>query len=106
MITIPVAFRAPHQRQTTTLGGRRYILALDWIQRIQRWTISISTEDGALLLAGKGLAVEADLLKQVRYNPAVPRGLLTLLDLERTSSTEASLESLGRRHALVYLEEP
>ena len=102
MITIPIAWRTAAQKQITTLDGRRYTLSLDWIQRIKRWTFTLSTESGAAIMSGKGLALRADLLRQNRWDPRCPPGALMLIDTE--GDQEPDLESLGRRHALVYFE--
>ncbi len=103
MITIPVAWRTAAQSQVTTLGGRRYRLSLDWIGRIERWSFSLETEGGTVLCSTKGLALRADPLRILRYLPECPTGVLTVIDTE--GDEEPTLESLGRRHVLVYFED-
>lgn len=100
MITIPVAWRNPSQEQITTLDGRRYVLRLEWLGRIERWAFDLETEAGEVIARTKGLALRADLLRIMRYKEACPPGVLTVMDTEGDS--EPSLESLGRRHVLVY----
>lgn len=102
LITLPVAPGVAHQIATVTLDGRRFQLRLDWIQRIRRWSLSLATEAGASIVRCKQLALRSDLLRQVRYLPEAPEGVLTVVDLEKADA-EATLFSLGRRHALVYL---
>lgn len=101
LIKIPLAPSVAHQTQTITLDGRRFQLRADWIQRVRRWAISLSTDAGTSILRCKFLALRSDLLRQVRARPESPQGVLTLLDLEARDE-EAGYASLGGRHVLVY----
>lgn len=101
LIKLPIAPSTPHQVSTVTLDGRRYDLRIDWIQRVRRWSLSLSTAAGVSIMRGKFLALRSDLLRQVRWNPDAPQGVLVLLDLE-DRDVEATLGSLGVRHVLVY----
>lgn len=101
LITIPVARREPHQEQTTTLDGRPFVIRLDWIQRIQRWTISLFSPNGDAIVQCKGLVLGADILRQVRYNPAAPQGGLVVVDMQG-ADVEPDLDSLGGRHRILY----
>lgn len=101
LYTIPVISGNPDQASTVTLDGRAYRLRLRWIQRIQRWTFDLSTSAEVPILACKGLATRADLLRQVRFSVDCPAGELFLWDFQGDS--EATLTSLGGRHRLLYL---
>lgn len=101
LIKIPLAPSVPHQIATVTLDGRRFDLRVDWIQRVRRWAMSIATDSGESVLRCKFLALRSDLLRQVRARPEAPQGVLCLLDLENLDA-EASFDTLGTRHALVY----
>jgi hypothetical protein len=102
------AFRIPlrpsraAQTVAVTLDGRRYRLRLDWLGRLQRWSFSLSTVGGTLLLGTKGLVLGADLLKHHRHNPEIPQGVLYLEDLQGAGE-EATLDSLGVRHVLRFV---
>lgn len=104
LITIPLAPSVAHQVSTVTLDGRRFELRIDWIQRVRRWALSLSTDSGASIMRCKFLALRSDLLRQVRANPDAPQGTLALVDTENRDA-EAGFTTLGGRHALVYLSE-
>ncbi len=104
ILTIPVAPSLGSQVFTTTLDGRRFELRLDWIQRVRRWALSLSTDSGTPLLRCKFAAVRSDLLRQIRWNPNAPQGYLTVVDSE-AQDTEAGFASLGARHALIYVSQ-
>ena len=101
LIKIPLAPSVAHQVQTVTLDGRRFELRIDWIQRVRRWALSLSTDAGESIMRCKFLALRSDLLRQVRARPEAPQGVLTLLDLE-AQDAEAGFASLGIRHVLTY----
>lgn len=101
VLRIPLRPSRPTQTVVTTLDGRRYRIKLDWIGRIARWSISIYSSDGALLLGTKGLVLGSDVLRRSRYNPAIPQGILYLEDLQGLDE-EATLDSLGVRHVLRF----
>lgn len=103
LVTIPVAPGVPAQDVTVTLDGRRFVLRLDWNARIGRWMLDLSTENGAAILRAKGLALRADLLRQVRYRTDAPPGVLMAIDTQ-AQDAEVSLGTLGlrTRHRLVY----
>lgn len=103
LLTIPVADRTARQSQVTTLDGKRYRITLDWLQRVGRWVISVETLTGSVILRTKGLALGTDLFKQVRQLPECPPGTLTLVDTQG-QDVEASLDTLGGRHLLLYFE--
>jgi len=86
-----------------TLDGRRYRIRVEWLGRLARWTLSISTADGTLLLGTKGLVLGSDLLRRSRHDPRVPQGILYLEDLQGADE-EATLGSLGVRHVLRFVQ--
>jgi hypothetical protein len=102
IVTIPVAAGVPHQSFTLALDGRRFEVRLNWIQRVRRWALDLATDSGESLMRCKFLATRADTLRQIRSNPDAPQGCLSVVDTEN-QDTEASLATLGRRHALIYL---
>lgn len=101
LITVPLAPELAHQTATVTLDGRRFELRVDWIQRVRRWSLSLATDAGTSLVRCKFLALRSDLLRQIRYNPDAPQGVLVLVDLENRDE-EATFATLGKRHALLY----
>lgn len=100
-ILIPVARQNPSQSQITTLDGRRYSIRLEWIGRIGRWAIDLSTESGTAILRCKVAALRSDLLRQVRHRTDVPPGILVMVDT-LNQDAEAGLSTLGARHQLAY----
>lgn len=105
LITIPVAPSIAHQIQTVTLDGRRFQLRLDWIQRIRRWAMTLSTDSGTPIVSCKLLAVRADLLRQHRYREDTPQGVLAVVDTETGADAESGFATLGGRHRLIYLSD-
>jgi hypothetical protein len=101
IIEIPIKSGAASQNQLTTLAGRRYRIAFDWNQRIGRWFIGLETESGDVLLSGKALSVNTDLLRQIRHIPECPEGMLMLLD-PTGADREADLYSVGVDHVLAF----
>ena len=100
--TIPVLPSVPAQEVVVTLEGRRYILRLDWLGRIETWSFSLFTENETPIVQGKGLVLGADLLRLSRHVPGCPQGQLYLADAQGLDA-EATLESLGVRHLVVYV---
>lgn len=99
ILVVPIAPGVAHQSQTTTLDGRPFEIRLDWIGRIERWTISIEG-----IVQCKGLCLGADLLRQYRHDPAAPQGTLVLVDTQG-GDVEPDLYSLGVRQQLWYVSE-
>lgn len=102
---IPLRPNLAAQRVRVTLDGRRYRLDLDWIQRLRRWSFSLFTDSGDPIVRCKGLVLGADLLKRTRYRADCPQGALLLVD-RRDMNEDASLDSLGVRHDLIYYPRP
>lgn len=102
ILTIPTRTQGANQSVFTTLDGRRYRLDLRWNGRIQRWMVSVYTGAGDLVVGTKALVVGGDVFATCRYRDDVPRGILTLRDLSDLA-VEASLDSLGVSHTLVFI---
>lgn len=100
-IILPVARQNPSQSQITTLDGRRYSIRLEWIGRLARWAVDLSTESGTPILRCKVAALRSDLLRQVRHRTDVPPGILVMVDT-LNQDAEAGLSTLGSRHLLLY----
>jgi hypothetical protein len=104
LLIIPVAPGLPAQRFTTTLDGRRWRFRLKWLQRVERWHLSIAYDDGTMLISGKALALGADLLRSVRTYADAPQGMLTVVPPGDAQPVEPTLYGLGRDPLLVYVE--
>lgn len=102
-LILPIASGVAHQEQTLTLDGRRYRLRLDWSGRLDRWAFDLLDSAEVPIVLSGGLVLGTDMLRQVRSSPRTPPGALVLLDTEGQDA-EATLFSLGGRHALVYIE--
>ena len=98
---IPLRPGRAAQSVFVTLDGRRFRIDLDWLGRIRRWSFSLYTGAGVPLLRCKGLVLGADLLKRIQHNPEAPRGAFFLVDRQEANA-EATLDSLGIRHDLIY----
>ena len=75
-----------------------------WVDRAQLWTLSMSDSNGALLVGPKALVGGADLLKQRRYDEAIPQGALVVVDTTKQDS-DPTFASLGRSHWVIYLDD-
>jgi len=64
--------------------------------------LSLFTGSGAPILRTKALVLGSDLLRRTQYNPDCPQGALRLRDLQGAEG-EATLDSLGIRHALYFI---
>lgn len=101
VLTIPVAPSVPFQTQVTTLDGRPFRLSFRWNGRIERWFVSVETAAGVPIVASKALVLGADVLRQVRYRPDAPPGVLTVADTAG-ADVEAGFATLGGRHRVLY----
>lgn len=55
------------QTLTVQLGGKTYVLSLQWNIPNNSWTLNISTESNVPILSGIPLVTGADLLEQYGY---------------------------------------
>jgi hypothetical protein len=79
------------------LDGRAYTIKLEWIGRIDRWSISMPGIFGVRLLT-----TGSELLRAHRFNPLCPPGALFLYD-RKGEDREATFLSLGAEdgHSLI-----
>jgi len=103
-ILIPTTPGRAHYSQTTTLDGRAYVLEFDWIQRWQRWTLSVSTSAGVSLLRGAPLLCGVDLLAPHRWDLRLPPGSLGIFNAQNQGG-DPDLTALGidQSFTLVYI---
>lgn len=101
VVSIPVAPGVPHQSFTTTLDGARYAITLRWLQRVERWHISVATDSGTAILSGRALAWGADVLSYAHSIVGAPPGPLYVLTPDGIPS-EPTLSGLGDTHYLLY----
>lgn len=103
MLKIPVSSGEPSQTFTITLDGRRFILIIEWNDRMHRWFFKLSTESGQAIMSGKHLATSFDLLAQIRSFDYSPPGILIVVDTTKVGN-DPDLYSLGNTHLLMYVE--
>lgn len=81
----------PRVTQSVSLEGVSYVFSFDWNSRIDRWSLSISTEDGVGVLSGAPLVLGVDLLRTIPNTLAhVPPGQLYL-----AGADDPTLETIG-----------
>lgn len=103
---IPTSGQESHYTQVTNLDGVAYVLGLDWVQRWQRWTLSISLSDETRLLSGIPLVSGVDLLRNHRYDLRMPQGILTVYDAQNQKADPGLAElGIGREFTLAYVSE-
>ena len=56
---------APLSAQSVSLEGRSYVFAFDWNSRTDRWTLTLTTEDGDPVLEGAVLCIGVDILRTI-----------------------------------------
>lgn len=88
---------------TIALDDVTFRVTLTWKTRQEGWYLSLYDVDENELLLGKRLSVDTPLLERYEID-GLPPGELMLVDMEGVG-TEATLESLGRRHLLWYFDE-
>lgn len=101
-LELPILRGVAAQTFTVTLDGRPFTFELDWIGRLGRWVFSLSTASGVSLVRCKGLVLGADLLRQIRYNPLAPQGVLFCQD-QLHLDVDPTFENFGDRVKLLYL---
>lgn len=104
-ILIPTAKNVAHYAQTTTLDGRTYRLEFDWIQRWQRWTLSLYTSGGEPLLLGAPLLSGNDLLAPHRWDDRLPPGSLGVFN-SQDQGGDPGLTDFGTSGAFTLIYVP
>lgn len=101
LVILPTTPSVADQTALVTLDGRPFRFRFQWLGRIERWVFDLSRGDGTPIVLCKGLVIGADALRQVRYDPTAPQGVLTLVDSEG-QGLEAGFDTLGVRHLVAY----
>jgi hypothetical protein len=86
------------------LSGVRYEFYISWNSTMDMWTMTISDQNGDLLLAGIRLVPGVSFFERYRASiPELPPGELWLTDLgKKTGSAEVTRDNLHTRFALNY----
>jgi hypothetical protein len=94
-------------RQVTDLGGRDYLLSLDWVARWGEgpgepgaWRLTLATTTGRVLTAGRALVPRTLLLARLA-DPDRPDGDLVVV---HTGDGPPGLDDLGGAARLIYLD--
>ncbi len=78
MIVIPTSATEAHYEQVTELDGRAYLLRFDWVQRWERWTLGIYTENREPIRTGCALQANAPIGARVRDERFYPGTLIVV----------------------------
>lgn len=97
-IEIPTRSDLPLFSQITALDGKDYLLTFSLNSRDDRWYLTVSDENGALLADSVKLVVNFPLLRNLQ-DPNAPRGVLYL---NSEGGAECGPNDLGSRCALIY----
>jgi hypothetical protein len=103
VLTIPVRAGVPHQRLFVELEGVTYGLELRWNETAAAWFASVLDRDGAVLLAGRRVAIGLPLTIRSAHDLRLPPGHLLAIDTAGTDA-EPGLADLGERVKLLYIE--
>lgn len=80
VLIIPTSPGSAQFLQTTQLSGVRYEFAFQWVQRWQRWIVSVSLEDGTELINGIPLLSYIDIFRNHRHLTSAPPGVVCAWD--------------------------
>lgn len=92
----------PDQRFMVSLGESRYVLRVQWFERLQAWSLSIATADGTPLLSCARLCFGVEYLL-VLSSPNTPQG--ALMCIPTTAEDYPTYEGLGTTTLLFYFPE-
>lgn len=96
----------PFYEQITDLDGTDYLLRFRYVQRSERWTLSIYLPDETPVALGMVIVCNHDLLKRFVIRPGLPRGALIALPKGQDTSPPTLLElGEGKRVELTYVPE-
>lgn len=85
----------------TSLDGREYELRIDYVGRLDRFTLDISTGEGDELAKGIRLISNWPLLRRRQHEPRLPPGELFIVDGSGIGDP-AGLDQLGDPFQLIY----
>ena len=107
MVIVPIFSDVSSKFQISIeLDAVLHNLSFYWNSREEAWYLNILTEDNVEILGGVKLVPSYDLLKQYQANPALPQGLLILVDIEnKPTTTNLNYDTLGVRYQLLYYTE-
>lgn len=103
VLTIPVRVGVPHQRLFVELEGESYGIELRWNGTAGAWFADLLDRDGAVLLAGRRVAIGFPLTVRAAHDRRLPPGSFVAIDTTGKDE-EPTLDDLGARIQLLYLE--
>ncbi len=101
LLAAPKGVADPNVHQRTALGGVEYELWWRWNARVGAWYLTVSDSEGKVLIAGRRVNVNLDILGRSR-NDADPPGMIWVLDTAEVPK-EPGFRDLNTRVVLVYL---
>ena len=103
-INIPDSTAETQTLETPSLDGTVYRLALRWNEHLESYVMDVETVDGTVLLAGRPLTIDYDLLEGYRLTSLlIPAGQLIALDTG-LKGEDCGKGDLGGRVRLIYVE--
>lgn len=101
VVTLPVRSDYPHYDFSVELDSRTYVLEFRWNERDGGWYLSISADDGEVLLSARKVTVDWPLTAQVRH---VKMFKGELFAVDTTGQGKDPLEDdFGKRVVLLYV---
>lgn len=93
--------------QRVTLDGREYVLTLKWLQRVEKWSVSLADQDEVPILSGVKLVADYPLLTLCRHDARCPPGELLASDSSRQGLDPhfADISGDAPRVTLMYVPE-
>lgn len=112
VLKIPTSTELADYTQRTAMDGRDYILRFVFNQRLGRWFMDLSDQDGVSIAAGLRLVTNFPIIRHLT-DERRPPGELYVIDLSGGGETtdelvtiarDAGLTELGARFELVYFD--
>lgn len=100
-VRVPTTSDAPWYEQVTDLGTTQYRLTLAYNGRDDSWYLTVATQGGSVIVAGRRVRLDWHLLRQFAADSRLPEGMLLVPDLDG-SQVEPGREDLGERLHLLY----